>query len=83
MINKFLQIRSDVHRTAIVILVATLTSNAFADSESDDFKKLTAKWWQWALSIPATENPMLGDLCTATIPNRWLGCYNCILKQRY
>lgn len=38
----------------------------FADSESDDFKKLTAKWWQWALSIPATENPMLdatGDKC--------------------
>lgn len=66
MINKYLQIRSSLCQTAIVILVATLTSNVFADSESDDFKKLTAKWWQWALSIPATENPMLdatGDKC--------------------
>ena len=27
-----------------------------ADSES--FKKLSAEWWQWALSIPTPENPL-------------------------
>src|SRR5215216_3423015 len=30
---------------------------AFADFES--FKKLSAEWWQWALSIPTSENPQL------------------------
>jgi hypothetical protein len=30
---------------------------AFADSE--DFKKLSAEWEQWALSIPTSENPLL------------------------
>jgi len=30
---------------------------AFADSES--FKKLSSEWWQWALSIPTSENPQL------------------------
>jgi hypothetical protein len=38
---------------------------AFADSEnmafedSESFKKLSAEWQQWALSIPASENPQL------------------------
>jgi hypothetical protein len=30
---------------------------ALADSQS--FKQLSAEWWQWALSIPASENPLL------------------------
>jgi hypothetical protein len=37
---------------------------AFADSEA--FKKLSAEWWQWALSIPTSENPQLdttGEKC--------------------
>ena len=37
---------------------------ALADSAS--FKKLSAKWWQWALSIPTSENPQLdntGEKC--------------------
>ena len=36
----------------------------FAGSES--FKKLSAEWWQWALSIPTSENPQLdntGEKC--------------------
>lgn len=39
-------------------------SNAFADSEhskSEDFdflKQLSAEWWQWALSIPTSVNPL-------------------------
>jgi len=50
------------------MLAFTVSSNAFADSdsESDSFKKLSAQWWQWALSIPTPENPMLdasGDKC--------------------
>jgi hypothetical protein len=47
-------------------LVFTLPINmAFADSEnmafedSESFKKLSAEWQQWALSIPASENPQL------------------------
>ena len=30
---------------------------AFADPES--FKELSVEWWQWALSIPTSENPLL------------------------
>ena len=36
----------------------------FADSQS--FKQLSAEWWQWALSIPVSENPILdgtGEKC--------------------
>jgi hypothetical protein len=38
---------------------------AFADSENkplidtDLFERLTAQWWQWALSIPTSQNPQL------------------------
>ena len=28
-----------------------------ADADEDSFKKLSAEWWQWALSIPASVNP--------------------------
>jgi hypothetical protein len=34
---------------------------ALADSESESFRKLSAEWWQWALSIPASENPQLDN----------------------
>jgi hypothetical protein len=37
---------------------------AFADSQS--FEQLSAEWWQWALSIPTSENPGLdgtGEKC--------------------
>src|SRR5271165_1067684 len=39
-------------------------SKAFADSEraksedSDSLKQLSAEWWQWALSIPTSVNPL-------------------------
>jgi hypothetical protein len=41
-------------------------NTAFADSDSDSFKMLSAQWWQWALSIPISENPQLdntGEKC--------------------
>lgn len=46
-------------------LVIALQAN-FAAAEADDFKALSAKWWQWALSIPSSQNPLLdtsGDKC--------------------
>src|SRR5688572_13524708 len=35
-----------------------LTANTAA-AQSHDFKKLSAQWWQWALSIPPSTNPLL------------------------
>jgi hypothetical protein len=32
---------------------------AFADSPP--FEQLSAEWWQWALSIPVSENPLLDE----------------------
>jgi hypothetical protein len=37
-----------------------------ASADSDFLQRLSAKWWQWALSIPVSENPILdptGDKC--------------------
>lgn len=39
---------------------------ALAGSDSGPFEKLSAEWWQWALSIPTSENPQLdstGEKC--------------------
>ena len=49
-------------RRCIAIVVTGLglmmpINMAFAHPES--FKKLSAEWWQWALSIPTSENPQL------------------------
>jgi hypothetical protein len=38
-------------------VLADSENKEFEDSES--FKKLSAEWWQWALSIPISDNPML------------------------
>ena len=43
---------------------------AFGDSQS--FKESSAEWWQWALSIPVSENPLLdetGEKCDALFPS--------------
>ena len=37
-----------------------------ASAHSDVLRRLSAEWWQWALSIPASENPILdptGEKC--------------------
>jgi hypothetical protein len=37
-----------------------------ADSDSDTYRNLSAEWWQWALSIPPSENPLAdttGEKC--------------------
>jgi hypothetical protein len=46
-----------------VVGLAMPATRAWAD---DAFKKLSAEWWQWVLSIPASENPLLdtiGEKC--------------------
>lgn len=68
MFNKYSPILPNTYCAVVVMLALIVSSNAFADSdsESDSFKKLSAQWWQWALSIPTPENPMLdatGDKC--------------------
>jgi len=32
-------------------------NKAFAGADSEFLSKLTAQWWQWALSIPTSVNP--------------------------
>jgi hypothetical protein len=34
-------------------------NRVFADADTESFKKLSAEWWQWALSIPTSVNPQL------------------------
>lgn len=37
-----------------------------ADSDSDSYRSLSAEWWQWALSIPPSANPLAdatGEKC--------------------
>ena len=36
-----------------------LVNMAWADADSAAFRDLSATWWQWALSIPASHNPLL------------------------
>jgi hypothetical protein len=43
----------------IGLVLMMLISRAFGDDNSESFKKLSAEWWQWALSIPASVNPQL------------------------
>jgi hypothetical protein len=42
------------------INVAIAESDSNRESEElESFEKLSAEWWQWALSIPMSENPQL------------------------
>ena len=40
------------------VVAATLTSTSAAFPKAQDSDELTGEWWQWALSIPATANPL-------------------------
>ncbi len=67
---------------AIVIAVLVPTNLAFAGG-SAAAKKLSFEWWQWVISIPASENPMLdstGEKCmvgqhgdTWFLAGSWIG----------
>ena len=41
------------------IVTGLLMPFANAYAQSDDLSELTAQWWQWAISIPTTANPLL------------------------
>lgn len=45
---------------ALVLLSAAVGLPAVADRDRDDLalNELTARWWQWAMSIPASVNPV-------------------------
>ena len=53
--------RSNTRRLIAIVGIGlglmTPLNMALADSQS--FKQLSAEWWQWALSIPVSENPVL------------------------
>ena len=43
-----------------------MANTTLATANSDGLKSLTAQWWQWALSIPTSQNPLLdttGEKC--------------------
>jgi hypothetical protein len=54
-------IKNNTKRFAAIIGVGLALmmqiNRAFGDDNSEFFTKLTAQWWQWALSIPVSVNP--------------------------
>ena len=52
--------------TLSVIGLCLITKTNLATADSDGLKSLSAQWWQWALSIPSSQNPLLdttGEKC--------------------
>jgi hypothetical protein len=54
----------------------TLGQMAFADDEDSlpPLQVLTGQWWQWAYSIPASQNPLAddtGDRCLIGQRGSW------------
>jgi hypothetical protein len=43
----------------LTLVVALAAQTNPASAESDGLKSLSAQWWQWALSIPASQNPLV------------------------
>src|SRR5260370_28636548 len=43
----------------IGLALITAINRAFGDADAESFKKLSAEWWQWALSIPTSVNPQV------------------------
>ena len=43
------------------ISVGLLMPLNMASADSASFKQLSAEWWQWVLSIPASDNPLLDN----------------------
>ena len=54
-----MNIRTRLAGTTAIALACAATA-AFADDDSNDsFRELSAQWWQWALSIPVPNNPLI------------------------
>lgn len=47
--------------TLATALVAGTLVSAGAYADGQDYKNTTPEWWQWALSIPASVNPLLDE----------------------
>ena len=45
----------------VSISVGLLMPLNMASADSASFKQLSAEWWQWVLSIPASDNPLLDN----------------------
>lgn len=43
--------------TGIGLALIMPINKAFSDESSKFFAKLSAEWWQWAVSIPTSVNP--------------------------
>ena len=51
---------------AAFIVVASFSANAAVADDGASWKQLSSEWWQWALSVPTSVNPLLdatGDDC--------------------
>jgi hypothetical protein len=52
--------------TLAAIGLCLMAKANLATADADGLKSLTAQWWQWALSIPTSQNPLLdttGEKC--------------------
>lgn len=55
-----------IRAAAVGLGLMTPMQLVLADSDSDTYRHLSAEWWQWALSIPPSENPLAdatGEKC--------------------
>lgn len=51
--------RKNIFVSMLAILSAFTLQSGTAHADSDSLKNLSAQWWQWALSIPVANNPLL------------------------
>jgi hypothetical protein len=46
-------------RIAVILMAAFLPVNRASADDAVPWKQLSAEWWQWVLSIPASVNPLI------------------------
>jgi hypothetical protein len=54
-------------RVIVVVAMALMLVMHTSQARADDFKQLSAEWWQWTLSFPEADSPQLdptGERCT-------------------
>ena len=60
------KLRSFVAALAGIVAAVFATANAALADDATAYKQLSGAWWQWILSIPISENPLLdatGETC--------------------
>lgn len=61
----FNALQNKLFASLLLVFALALQANS-ASAESDGLKSPSAQWWQWALSIPSSQNPLLdttGEKC--------------------